>query len=176
MQVTFLSFSEISITNLLSYFNARRVSNSCSGVTFIDYYLMMANENSLSFTIILCVIHNNCSNHIKSSILKSSHLNVLLMDMVENEKIQEVNTFLLQNLSTPATIIGVGQNSKNSLSESSLRKLLSVNSQYSFFEAFFKSKKKMKWIVDSIVHCVIHSQYNPRKQYMCRWQTVFATR
>ena len=70
----------------------------------------------------------------------------------------EINTFLLQNLSIPACIIGVGQNSKNSLSESALRKLLSENSHFSFFEAFFKSKKKMKWIVDSIVHCVIHSQ------------------
>lgn len=103
------------------------------------------------------------------AILKSSHLNVLFVDMVENEKIQgifsyfyfyslEINTFLLQNLSIPACIIGVGQNSKNSLSESSFRKLLSENSHFSFFEAFFKSKKKMKWIVDSIVHCVIHSQ------------------
>lgn len=64
--------------------------------------------------------------------------------------------FLTKYENKPASIIGV--RGKNSITEATLRSRLSKNTQFSYFEASFKSKKRMTRIVESITQLVIQSQ------------------
>ncbi|KAK8828480.1 hypothetical protein WA556_004893 [Blastocystis sp. ATCC 50177/Nand II] len=159
-RVVFFSEPDIDLKELLNGLATQSLLDSSLESSALNYYLLVANDKSLSFNLILSSLQDSCCEAVRKVIVETAKLVVLVVNLQNASCPSQLEVMATHYSQKALCVIGVTSEGHKKVSEAALRSRVNGMVAFTYFEVNLKNKKKLKRVANSLSQLVIQSQFN----------------
>ncbi|KAK8824348.1 hypothetical protein WA577_006745, partial [Blastocystis sp. JDR] len=159
-RVVFFSEPDIDLKELLNGLATQSLLDSSLESSALNYYLLVANDKSLSFNLILSSLQDSCCEAVRKVIVETAKLVVLVVNLQNASCPSQLEVMAAHYSQKALCVIGVTSEGHKKVSEAALRSRVNGMVAFTYFEVNLKNKKKLKRVANSLSQLVIQSQFN----------------